>query len=88
MVGASTAAPAILAIERRIDIFAACKKHSIDALENGANLLRTGEWRNDDWYEPCTLEGSHVRAIKSYAMRAAESGVRGRGNRYYRSRVL
>ena len=48
------------AVSRRVDVLAASEHESVDRLENRGGGVRVGEWGDDEWYEPCTLQGVHV----------------------------
>ncbi len=64
-----------LSVEGRIDIFAPSQKQPVDASEYRASVLRGSKWRDDHWYEACTLQCYYVRAIEPETVSAAQARV-------------
>jgi hypothetical protein len=69
-----------LSIQRRFYIFAAGEQQSVYAGKNCVYGFITLERRDDNWYEPCTLECIHVRIVEPDAMGISIAFVRGRRN--------
>jgi hypothetical protein len=51
---------AFLTVASRIDVFAASQHEARDGIENRRRGVSVREWGDDQWYEPCTFQGSHV----------------------------
>ena len=70
-----------LSIERRLYIFAAGEKQSVHAGKNYVYGFVTRQRRDDNWYEPCTLECIDIRIVEPDAMGISIGCIRGRRNR-------
>ena len=50
----------MFAVTRRIDVLTAGEHETTYGIEDGRSRVSAREWRNDEWYKPCSFEGGHV----------------------------
>lgn len=74
-VGDSTIRGPVLSVECRVYIFAASEKQPIDAGQDGVGGILACEWRDDEWYDPCTLQCGDVGAVEPDPMRIPAGNV-------------
>ena len=67
-----------LSIQRRLYIFAACEKQSVDTGENLVDGIVAGKRWDDEWYQSCTFKCGDVCAVESHAMKFLIAGISGR----------
>jgi hypothetical protein len=67
-----------LSIQRRLYIFAAGEKKSVDAGENRADGIVAGQRWDDKWYQSCTFKCGDVGGVESHAMKVLVAGISGR----------